>query len=670
MLSVHTTRRQPVLWLAALSILLVLFTACGGGESADEPAPSPTAVSFQSYNNEEMGFGLDYPQNWVVGTTPDGLIEFKSGEDVALDISYDGGSIIQVMTLPSFAFQDDPVADLDALKDDMLASVTSSGEEATIVQEPTSITVNGMPAAVTKIEARQGTVDGKAEIYLVEDEELTALVMMFFPKDDESEFRAILDNALNTLSLAETAAEAPEAEVVVEPTAEPAAEESTEETSAPPATSGDGVFYENEEFQVSLTHPEGWVLEDTDGYIALAPDQASMDAATFTGTGGMVIVGGALGDITPEEFLDLAADPAEFIDNPVEVVAMESFTINGHPAARMVFDGETEGEAVQAEFIALSEGGNAALVVIIYDPAVAGDLAVTMKDIANTIMLVPAETGADPGSDTAETTAPVVSADGVFYESEEFELALTYPEGWVLEDTEGYIALAPDQESMDAETFTGTGGMVVVGGALGATTPEDFLNDFATPEDFVDNPELLTEMESLEVNGQPAARVIYQGEGEGEPVLAEFIAIAQGDNLAFVVIVVDPDRAEDLGTIMEGIADTIVLVPAGGSSGEGTNTEESVAGDVELPTTDDATDTLSLGSDMVTFTSQLSLEDVVAFYREYASANGLVERDITTIISEDVISIVFDGLEGDLSLVIQAIPYQGATTVTVSVQDI
>jgi hypothetical protein len=60
-----------------------------------------------------------------------------------------------------------------------------------------------MPAAVTRIQAQQGSVDGTAEIYLIDGGEQTALVMLFFSQSEEAEQRAILDHFLNNFQIAQ-----------------------------------------------------------------------------------------------------------------------------------------------------------------------------------------------------------------------------------------------------------------------------------------------------------------------------------------------------------------------------------------------------------------------------------------------------------------------------------
>jgi hypothetical protein len=198
-LSFSSLRRRSVWGVLGLSLLLWALAACGG-ESA---APEPTPVTYETYTDEFLGVTFQHPQGWVVGMNADELLELKSAADVALDENYTGGVIVQMMTLPSGALGDGPLAALEFLKEDMVAGVVSSGEEATVVQEPTAVTINDMPAAVTRIQAQQGSVDGTAEIYLIDGGEQTALVMLFFSQSEEAEQRAILDHFLNNFQIAQ-----------------------------------------------------------------------------------------------------------------------------------------------------------------------------------------------------------------------------------------------------------------------------------------------------------------------------------------------------------------------------------------------------------------------------------------------------------------------------------
>lgn len=61
------------------------------------------------------------------------------------------------------------------------------------------------------------------------------------------------------------------------------------------------------------------------------------------------------------------------------------------------------------------------------------------------------------------------------------------------------------------------------------------------------------------------------------------------------------------------------------------------------------------GETPVNFQTSLSLEDAVVFYREELTAQELVERDLLTVEEDGVFSIVFDGHENGMAIVIQGV---------------
>jgi hypothetical protein len=52
----------------------------------------------------------------------------------------------------------------------------------------------------------------------------------------------------------------------------------------------------------------------------------------------------------------------------------------------------------------------------------------------------------------------------------------------------------------------------------------------------------------------------------------------------------------------------------------------------------------------------MSVDDVVAFYRQQLLAKGYVEREITTVIEGGIASLVFDGDPSGKALVVQVMP--------------
>ena len=91
--------------------------------------------------------------------------------------------------------------------------------------------------------------------------------------------------------------------------------------------------------------------------------------------------------------------------------------------------------------------------------------------------------------------------------------------------------------------------------------------------------------------------------------------------------------------------------------------------DVEFPLPDDARNVMEMGG-TVNFQTDLSMEEIAEFYRQEITALGYVEREITTIVNEDLVNLVFDDPEGGESIVIQAIPLDDATNVGIRYEDV
>jgi len=63
----------------------------------------------------------------------------------------------------------------------------------------------------------------------------------------------------------------------------------------------------------------------------------------------------------------------------------------------------------------------------------------------------------------------------------------------------------------------------------------------------------------------------------------------------------------------------------------------------------------TLKTDQVNFQTNLSLEDIVQFYRREFTAQGLSEISLVTLIADDCISLAFAGLPDDKKVIVQAV---------------
>ncbi|MDX9991325.1 MAG: hypothetical protein RBS68_04680 [Anaerolineales bacterium] len=92
--------------------------------------------------------------------------------------------------------------------------------------------------------------------------------------------------------------------------------------------------------------------------------------------------------------------------------------------------------------------------------------------------------------------------------------------------------------------------------------------------------------------------------------------------------------------------------------------------ETEFPLPEDANTAFNFG-DGISFQTGLSLEETLVFYRDAFGAQGYVEREILTSVTESVLSLVFDGHESGKAIVLQAVDLGGGTVnVTLRFEDI
>jgi hypothetical protein len=95
----------------------------------------------------------------------------------------------------------------------------------------------------------------------------------------------------------------------------------------------------------------------------------------------------------------------------------------------------------------------------------------------------------------------------------------------------------------------------------------------------------------------------------------------------------------------------------------------SFGGDSDFPMPDDAKNVVSVAG-TVNYQTDLSLDEVLDFYRDLYGKQGYTEREILTTVTDGVFSIVFDGDASGQAVVIQGVDLgDGTTNVNISLQD-
>lgn len=107
-------------------------------------------------------------------------------------------------------------------------------------------------------------------------------------------------------------------------------------------------------------------------------------------------------------------------------------------------------------------------------------------------------------------------------------------------------------------------------------------------------------------------------------------------------------------------------VPSNSESG---NNHGGNSSDSNFPMTADAYNEVNIGDGNVLYYTRLSLEDVMAFYRDEYTLRGYTENELLTVVSDGVFSMVFDGDPSGKAVVIQSVDLgDGSRTVTIRLE--
>ena len=91
----------------------------------------------------------------------------------------------------------------------------------------------------------------------------------------------------------------------------------------------------------------------------------------------------------------------------------------------------------------------------------------------------------------------------------------------------------------------------------------------------------------------------------------------------------------------------------------------------DFPLPADAVNVISVGNDVVNFQTKLSLDEGLDFYKDQFGKLGYTERNILTVTSETIFSIVFDGHESGKAVVVQGVDLgDGTINISITLSDI
>ena len=150
------------------------------------------------------------------------------------------------------------------------------------------------------------------------------------------------------------------------------------------------------------------------------------------------------------------------------------------------------------------------------------------------------------------------------YKNEALGISFEYPKTWIVQEIDGGIMLATDQEALDNDLSTGAGATIML------ATVSDF-EDLTEPSDILDlymeymelgrdSIERISEPEFITIKDQPAGIVSYRGTIQNQTGLFILVTIMNEDQIA-LVMAFDGSEDEQHRETLEDIAQSISVYP-------------------------------------------------------------------------------------------------------------
>lgn len=129
----------------------------------------------------------------------------------------------------------------------------------------------------------------------------------------------------------------------------------------------------------------------------------------------------------------------------------------------------------------------------------------------------------------------------------------------------------------------------------------------------------------------------------------------------------DIDQIESMPPV-DNSGDTTIVTPE--ATEELIDPGFSFGSDSEFPLPDDSMNVLNV-AETVNYQTKLSLEEVMAFYRDVYGKQGFTEREILTNVEGGTFSFVFDGHPSGKAIVIQGVDLgDGTVNVNIRYEDV
>ena len=270
-----------------------------------------------------------------------------------------------------------------------------------------------------------------------------------------------------------------------------------------------------------------------------------------------------------------------------------------------------------------------------------------------------------------EPSAEYRNADGGY--------SLTHPAGWYYEETSTQVEFAESEEALQVA------GEETVGVLFNAGPLADFAEDLDLPPDTSD-PVVVWEamvdligaegkdMETFAIAGYPAAASDISGTDDDTPYEGGIAVVLVEGRLLYGVALAPPDQWATFRSTFVNMVNSLSFTPSssptparsGDGDDEGKNEYDTV-----FPLPENVQNFTGEGGEgRVNFQTNLTMDEVIAFYREAFAGMSLSEYDLLTTIEDEGFSMVFIGWPSGEELVIQGVVFGQSINVNIRLEEV
>ncbi len=204
---------MPTRWMKTTTVVVVGLAGAGiafaaGQRAVDNPKPaasrettstsSPVTGGFEEFRNEQAGFAISYPRNWLRLQSPDPSVVLVVSEKPVEQNN--GGSLLARTIVLGSPIGQEQLGDAKKITDE----IVTKGPGVELKFEPRAITQGGLPGwhyLYTFADQASGQRGVHSHYFLFRDRTMISFVLQALPESEFSRLGPVFDDVIETFRM-------------------------------------------------------------------------------------------------------------------------------------------------------------------------------------------------------------------------------------------------------------------------------------------------------------------------------------------------------------------------------------------------------------------------------------------------------------------------------------